>query len=90
MNYYFFNFQPYNYIDESYHVRIPAGETNMSFNITITDDNIIDGDKIFHLDIYEDSLAGYVHIGSINSTTVTIVDNESKCVHSYVSMYIHM
>ena len=62
----------------------------MSFSITVTDDNIIDGNQIFHLDIHEASLPGYVHIGSINSTTVTIVDNESKCVRSYVSMYIHM
>ena len=64
--------------DGSYNVTIPAGETDVLFKIPIIDDRVIDNNKIFHVIIDNTSLPHYVFTGSINSTTVTIVDDDGK------------
>ena len=59
-------------------ITIPAGMTNVSYSIHIYDDSIVENNETFHLYIHEVSLPKYAHIGAINSTTVTIVDDNSK------------
>ena len=68
----------YDYNYGAKYVRIPAGATNASFFVTIYDDDIIESNETFRLTVSPQSLPHYVHYGSINSTTVTIVDEQSK------------
>ena len=52
--------------------------TRVPFNVTIIDDNIIESDEIFYLNITTDSLPNGVSVGYPNQTTVTIKDDEGK------------
>ena len=69
---------------------IPVEETNILVNISITDDDIVEGNEIFILATDEDSLPNRVMLRQICSIMpVTIVDNDSK-LHTYdVHMYVH-
>jgi len=62
-----------------YNVTFPAGVTNMSLNITIVDDNILESDEIFHLNI-SNSLPNHVTLSNMNQSTVTIKDNDSEYI----------
>ena len=66
----------YDYRPGPQYKTIPAGETNASITIIIYDDNTIESNEMFSLKI--SSLPDYVHYGSINSATVTIVDEQSE------------
>ena len=68
----------YDYSYGAKYVGIPAGVTNTSFSVTIYDDDRIESNETFRLTISPESLPHYVHYGSINSTTVTIVDEHSE------------
>ena len=66
------------YESGSYSVIIPAGEKNVSLNISINDDNIFEHNENFVLTINASSLPSDVYIGNRNKTIVTIVDNDGK------------
>ena len=63
-----------------YSVTFPAGNTNVSFNINITIDNLVEDDEEFHLTIDPSSLPTGINISSPHQTTVNIVDNDSKLI----------
>ena len=52
---------------------IPAGMTKASFDITINNDNIVEGNEDFTLIIITSSS---LLVGDTNKATVTIVDDE--------------
>ena len=57
----------------------PAGVTTVPFNISITDDMILEGIENFMLATDASSLPSNVSVGSLGQATVNIVDNDSKC-----------
>ena len=65
------------YTSGPYSVTFPAGVTSVPFNISINDDNILEGNETFMLTI-NSSLATGVMVGNLDQTTVTIVDNDGK------------
>jgi len=67
-----YNFGPYN-------ITIPAGMINASFNISISPDNILEGNELFSLTIDQTSLLTVVI--SDNSTLVMIIDDDRKILY---------
>ena len=67
------------YDDQGSHiVTIPAEEMNSSLNIAIKPDNVVEDNENFHLFIDVKSLPDSVRLGSPNTTTVIIMDDDSK------------
>ena len=64
-----------------YSVTFPAGKTRASFNITITDDTLVEGKENFTLSVDQSSLPDTVSIGDHHETTVTILDNDCKLLY---------
>ena len=52
--------------------------TTASFNISITDDNILENNEDIQIEITNSSLADEVVVGYPGEATVTIVDNDSE------------
>ena len=67
-----------------YILTIPSGDISASFNISITDDNILETMEEFFLCIDPLSLPDDVTVGSEGNTTVVIVDNDRKCCSTLV------
>ena len=72
------------YTSGPYTVTFPAGQTTATFNVPITDDMILEGDENFILTINE---TFHVFLGTPSEATVTIVDDDCKCV---ATDYVHM
>ena len=66
-----------------YTVTLPAGQTTMTFNVPVNDDNISEGNEGFMLSINSYSLPDDVTIGSPGQATVIIVDDDCKILLSY-------
>ena len=61
-----------------YTVTIPAGQNDVTFSVSITDDNIHEESETFNLIIDESSLPGGVTSSNSNTVTVTIMDDDCK------------
>ena len=61
-----------------YNATIPAGQTRTTFDVPITDNDIVEGDEDFTLTIDPSSLRSNVTVGDPDQTTVTKVDDDSK------------
>ena len=57
---------------------IPAGGTTGSYEISIVIDNMTENDELFQLTIDADTLSDGIIIGSPDSATVTIRNDDSK------------
>ena len=66
------------YTPGPYIVTIPAGDTIVSFDISITDDGVVEDDEIFRLDIAPESLPYLVSRGNPAVAMVTIVSDDGK------------
>ena len=66
------------YTSGPYTVTFPAGQTTATFDVPINDDNILEGNEDFILNIDGTSLPNGVTAGSPDEATVTIVDNDRK------------
>ena len=66
------------YIPGPYNITIPAGHTNVSFNISIIDNDVVEHDKIFHLAIAPKSLPYLLSRGNPGVAIVSIVNDDSK------------
>ncbi|XP_065910088.1 uncharacterized protein [Dysidea avara] len=66
----------FDYISGSYNIIIPPEVVNVTFNISIITDNILEGDELFYLKIDSSSLPDNVTAGSLNTTSVMIVDDD--------------
>lgn len=67
------------YNDGPYTIVFLAGEIRVTFNIEIIDDNILEHNEIFSLDITSPSISSKVLLGEISQTRVTILNDDSKC-----------
>ena len=63
-----------------YMVRFLPGEISASFNISITDDDVLEGNERFNLIIDSSSLPNRVTVTTPDHANVTIVDNDGKYV----------
>ena len=64
-----------------YSVTFTAGVTSVSFDVPINNDNILEDDEDFTLTIIGSSLPSEVTRGDPFRATVTIVDNDRKCLN---------
>ena len=64
------------YTSGPYAVTIPAGMTSVTFNVSITDDNILEVNENFVLTIDPSSLPTCVTHGNLGHATVTILDDD--------------
>ena len=68
-----------------YVVKFPANNTSTSFNISLTNDKILENNETFHLFIdYSQLPDGIVVDGSQSICTVTIVDTTGMYVNTYI------
>ena len=67
------------YTPGPYSVRIPAGETNPSFIISIIDDNMYERDESFQLLVDTSSLPEGVIPGNLARAEVTIRNDDGEC-----------
>ena len=66
------------YISGPYNITIPAGHTSVSFDISITDDGVVEDDETFRLAIMPESLPYLVSRGSSGVAMITIVSDDGK------------
>lgn len=66
------------YTSGPYNVNIPAGLTRVQFDVPITNDNILESNETFILNIMSNSVPDKLIISDPRESTVTIVDNDSK------------
>ena len=66
------------YTSGPYNVTIPAGVTNVTFDVSITDDNISQINEKFNLTIDLKSLPSGVTVGNPDYATVIVVDDDRK------------
>ena len=59
-------------------VMIPARETNGSFEISIINDTMVENDKSFDLNINTNTLPDDITLGSPDTATVMITNDDSK------------
>ena len=63
----------------SINATIPAGATNTTVRVAVTDDNIAEGDEMFTISMtLPSSLVPRVAAGSITNSIGTIIDTTSK------------
>ena len=78
-----------------YSVTLHADMTRISFDISITDDNVPEPDETFRLAINSRPLPNYIKFGTKGST-VTIINDDSNgkssiySYHGYLYFYIHV
>ena len=61
-----------------YNVTFTIGILTVSFTIPIIDDHILEQDETFYLSLQ--SLTDNVIVGDISQATVTIMNDEGKCI----------
>ena len=66
------------YTSGPYTVTIPAGQTTATFNVSINNDNTLEGNENSMLTINETALPDDVTRGNPGEATVTIVDDDRK------------
>ena len=64
-------------------VTIPAGATNTTVKAAVTDDNIVEGNETFYMNLtVPSSLAPNIVAGTLSSTLGIIIDSSSKTIVS--------
>ena len=64
-----------------YSVTFTAGQTSVSFDVPINNDNILENEEDFTLTIIASSLPSVVTRGDPFRATITIVDNDRECLN---------
>ena len=59
-----------------------AGMTFASFDVTIINDNMLETNENFSLEIISSSLPTGVIVGAVSQSTVTIVDDDGKLINN--------
>ena len=62
-----------------YTVTFHAGQTSVSFNVSLTDDKILEPNEQFVLTINSSSLPNGFTVDNPSQVVVTIIDNDSEC-----------
>ena len=68
-----------------YNITFPAGETTVSFNISIIDDNIVEGNEVFTLSIDNNALPISVVRLAPYSVSVIIENDDSKLINVVIN-----
>ena len=63
-----------------YNIKIPTGSANVTLNISIIDDLVLEGNEEFYLIIDQSSSFSGVIIGNPNKVVVKIIDDDCKCI----------
>ena len=71
------------YASGPYSVTIPAGASNTTFSVSITDDNITENAEVFLLNINPISLSNTLVFGGHGGAVVTIEDDDCKLIIVY-------
>ena len=66
----------YNGLDN---ITFSAGDVRVMFNVSITDDDILEMVEKFNVTISSTSLPTRIFTGDFQQTTVLITDNDGKC-----------
>ena len=61
-----------------FYVTFPAEENQVKFDISITNDDVVENNESFTLSINPSSLPLGVTVGDPSQTTVTIIDDDSE------------
>lgn len=61
-----------------YSIAFPAGNTNVTFNVTVTDDNVLEHDESFYLSISLPTTASKIRLGETTQTRITIENDDSE------------
>jgi len=64
-----------------FNIAIPSKIVNVTLNISIITDDILEGDEVFYLRIDSSSLPNNVTVGKLNITTIVILDDDRKYFH---------
>ena len=67
------------YVAGPYPIMIPAGGTTGSYEISVVVDNMLESEELFQLTIDTNTLPHGIILGSPDSATVTIRNDDSKC-----------
>ena len=67
-----------------FYVTFPANQTSVSFNVSLNEDNEVEKNETFHLEILDPILLNGVKLLEDHTCKVTIVDTTSKSVISTV------
>ena len=59
-------------------ISFPAGVTRVTFNVTITEDSVLEPNENITVGINPITVPSTVTIGSFNNTTITILNDDSK------------
>jgi len=76
------------YISGPYNVTFPTGTTRAVLEILVTNDNILEVNESFGLMVNSAVLPS--NVASVDQTTITIIDNDSKLHHTCVYTSIDM
>ena len=66
------------YTTGPYSVIISAGMTNISYNIIVTNDNLLENSETFYIFLNPALLPSGVIVGDINQAAVTIINDDGK------------
>ena len=70
------------YVTGPYSVTISAGMTNTPYDILVTNDNLLEDNETFFIFLNPASLPSDVMVGDINQATITIINDDGKCLWS--------
>lgn len=73
-----------------HNVTFPAGVTNVTFNVMINNDNILEENEIFTLSVTAVSLPSKVTNITSAQATVTIMDDDSKCFTIGINYFMNI
>jgi len=62
-----------------YTVIFPAGMISVTFNVSITNDNVLERTEAFQLVITPSSLQSRVSQAAPNQTVISVIDDDSEC-----------
>ena len=63
-----------------YTIQYSVGVTRVSFNVSIKNDIVLEGDEIFSLNVDSSSLPGHITVGDPGQATVTILANDGEFI----------
>jgi len=73
-----------------YNVTFPAGQINVSLDITINNDNILEGNETFTIEIDSPSLPTGVTVGGTSQATVVIDNDDCKLICAFLVHLVQM
>ena len=71
-----------------YRVKFNPGMTEVALDVSIVDDNVLEGNENFNLTVNISSLPSRVNVGDPGQATVTIVDDDDGNVYTVIGMFI--